>query len=303
MISSPVLRAGRDADAAGFIALMSACWLEYPGCVVDIDGEAPELHALASYFAKCGGTLWAAEQNGQVVGMIGTRPLADGAWELCKVYAYPDQRGTGLAQALVDAADAHARAHGATEMKLWSDTRFDRAHRFYEKLGYVRAGAIRVLDDLSHSLEFGYARPLTGSVVRSLDAAAAASAVPGLRRLGLGMDAVWRAVATDVALGKCAMLVVWVDGAIGGAAVLDFPVPHRAEVRILQTQAGSDAGAALLHEAGRRTSALLTARVRMGAAESLYRAAGWCEAGRVPGHDRAEDDTPQDVIWFYRAAA
>ena len=34
-----VLRPARDGDAAGFIALIGACWAEYPGCVLDVDGE------------------------------------------------------------------------------------------------------------------------------------------------------------------------------------------------------------------------------------------------------------------------
>jgi len=160
-MAAPVLRAGRDADAADFIALIGACWAEYPGCVMDLDGEVPELRALATYYAEKDGALWAAEQSGRVVGMVATRVLAEGSWELCKMYAYSDQRGSGLAQSLIAAAEAHARAHGATEMRLWSDTRFDRAHRFYEKCSYLRDGPIRALNDLSNSMEFEYAKPLT----------------------------------------------------------------------------------------------------------------------------------------------
>ena len=35
------------------------------------------------------------------------------------------------------AATEHARAAGAAELKLWSDTRFTRAHAFYERAGYT----------------------------------------------------------------------------------------------------------------------------------------------------------------------
>ena len=64
-----MLRAGRDTDAAGFITLIRDCWAEYPGCVFDLDGELPELRALASYFAEQDGALWVAEEAGTVVGM------------------------------------------------------------------------------------------------------------------------------------------------------------------------------------------------------------------------------------------
>jgi GNAT superfamily N-acetyltransferase len=156
MIIAPVLRAGRDGDGPDVIALLTECWLEYPGCVVDIDGEVPELHALASYFAAAGGEMWVAEAEGRVVGMIGTRPLANGEWELCKLYAYAGQRGSGLARNLYAAMLAHVRAEGGTGVRLWTDTRFERAHQFYEKLGFVQQAGVRELHDLSNSIEFEY---------------------------------------------------------------------------------------------------------------------------------------------------
>ncbi len=163
MSPAPVLRRGRDDDAAGIISLIGACWAEYPGCVMDLDGEAPELRALASYYRGQGGALWIAEAEAAVVGMVGTRPLDDGAWEICKMYAAASHRGGGLAQALIDAAEAFARAGGAARMKLWTDTRFERAHRFYEKRGYVRHGGLRELHDLSNSVEYHYVKTLPDS--------------------------------------------------------------------------------------------------------------------------------------------
>jgi GNAT superfamily N-acetyltransferase len=159
LTAAPVLRAGRDDDAAEFIALIGSCWAEYPGCVMDVDGEVPELRALASYYRRDGGALWAAEASGRVVGMVGTKPLEDGTWEICKMYVAAHCRGAGLAAALIDAAEAYARDAGARQMRLWTDTRFERAHRFYEKRGYVRQGPLRVLNDLSNSVEYHYVKP------------------------------------------------------------------------------------------------------------------------------------------------
>ncbi len=160
MTSLPVLRDGRDDDAAALIALIAACWAEYPGCVMDLDGEVPELRALATYYTTQGGALWVAEAGDSVVGMVATRPLADRSWELCRMYVAAARRGSGLAQALIAAAEAHARGRGAKWMRLWTDTRFRRAHRFYEKHAYVRAGPDRALHDRSNSIEFAYAKPL-----------------------------------------------------------------------------------------------------------------------------------------------
>jgi GNAT superfamily N-acetyltransferase len=153
----PVIRPGCDADADGFIALIDACWSQYPGVLMDVDGEMPELRALASYYAGKGGKLWAAETDGRVVGMIAAIPHDD-AWEICRVYVHPSLHGGGLGHRLLDVAEVYAWDAGAERLVLWSDTRFERAHRFYEKRGYVRQGAVRELHDISNSFEFGYAK-------------------------------------------------------------------------------------------------------------------------------------------------
>ena len=153
-IALPAIRDGRDGDAAGIVALIERCWSDYPGCVLDIDAEAPELRALASYYAGCGGALWVADD---VWGMIAVRPGVLGAWEICRVYVHPDRHGSGMGGALVGIAEAYALGRGATGFELWTDTRFERAHRFYEKLGY-RRGVRRSLHDLSHSDEWHYSK-------------------------------------------------------------------------------------------------------------------------------------------------
>lgn len=286
----PTLRPGHDSDAAGIIALIGTCWAEYPGCVMDLDGEVPELRALASHYARQNGTLWVAEQHGRVVGLVATKPLAGSTWEICKMYAYADQRGTGLAQTLCATAEAHARARGATAMRLWTDTRFDRAHRFYEKSSYLRDGPIRALGDLSNTLEFEYAKPLTGTHAKRLDAAAAVSAVPRLARLAPGP---WKPVASQAATGEALLLVAWHEGSILGTAILDTPEAHRhrAELRTLFVAPEArrqGIGHALLHAA--ETAARETGRNLLtaitGGAEALFLAQGWQRLGAIPGYHR-----------------
>lgn len=330
MTAAPHLRAGRDADAEDFIALIGACWAEYPGCVMDVDGEVPELRALATYYARQGGALWAADAGGRVVGMVGTRPLGDGAWEICKMYADRAVRGAGLAQHLIGAAEAFARAHGGRTMKLWTDTRFDRAHRFYEKHGYVRSGPLRVLNDLSHSIEFAYAKPLAGMAAERLDAAGAASAMTGLAGLlracvdagsagafaaPLAREAAlsfWKQTASEVAAGKRALLVAWTDGTLAGAVTLDLAMPanqaHRAGVQHL-----------LVHPAarGRGVERLLMTRLEdearaadrqllvLGALEGdpavpLYCELGWHETGRIPDFALGGDGALSATLIFWK---
>ena len=323
------IRPGRDADAAGFIALIRACWGEYPGVIFDLDGEVPELRALAAYYAAQGGALWAAEDGqGRLVGMIAARPEAGGAWEICRVYVDRAQRGGGLAARLLALAEAHATAAGATRFELWSDTRFERAHRFYEKHAYLRSGPIRPLNDLSHSLEFGYAKPRAG--IAALDAAAASSA--GLRLAALLADCVaaggsvpflpplgretalafWRASATAVAEGRRVLLAGWDDGTLAGTVSVDLDMPanqtHRAELRTLLVDPAfrrRGLGRALLARAEREAAAagrtLLTVEAGAGdPAEALCRAAGFTEAGRIPGYASDADGAPVEMVFFYK---
>ena len=332
MIEAPAtIRPGSDSDAPGFIALIAACWAQYPGVVFDVNGEMPELHGLATYYTGKGGALWAAESDGEAVGMVAAIPRDAGAWEICRVYTLPSRHGSGLGHRLLDTAEAHARAAGASRLVLWSDTRFDRAHRFYEKCGYVRHGPIRVLHDISNSLEFAYAKPVAG--IERLDAAAAASAVRPLGDIlsacveaGASVSylpplppavarAFWKRMAADVAAGTRILLAAWDDATLVGTAMLEFAAspnqPHRAEVqKLLVHPAARRRGVArrlmaqLELEAARAGKTLLTLDTRAGdAAEGLYRALGWHEAGRIPRFALNADRTPCDTIFFWKEPA
>ena len=117
-----------------------------------------------------------------MVGMVAHRPLRqDEAWEICRVYVASAARHRPRACA-ARAAEGWAREAGAPRLVLWTDTRFEAAHRFYEKHGYVRQGAIRILDDLSNIAGVPLRQAARGLVVEALDAAAAASAERRLSR-------------------------------------------------------------------------------------------------------------------------
>jgi GNAT superfamily N-acetyltransferase len=333
-MSSVPLRPGRDEDADGFIRLIGDCWSEYPGCIMDVDGEVPELRALATYFAEAGGALWVAERDGRVIGMAATRPMGqDAAYEICKVYVAKEARGSGLAHDLLGAAEAHARAAGAQRLVLWTDTRFETAHRFYEKRGFVRQGSIRILDDLSNSLEFRYVKPIAGLVVEALDAAASASAERRLSALlatcvadGASLtwfpplapvvaQGYWRGVSSQVALGKAVLLVAWLEGEVVGSVqlALDMPEnqPHRAEVQKLMVEPAArrrGVGRALMRRAEQAARGigrgLLVLDTRAGTpAEALYRAMGWTELGTIPGGELGPDRQPADVVHFWKRVA
>ncbi len=296
--------------------------------MVELDGEVPELRALATHFAARGGTLWVAEAAGEIVGMIGAAPEApDGNWQIGRMYMASAARGSGLAQRLLDTAEAHARARGAASLSLHSDTRFDRAHRFYEKSSYLRAGPVRVLHDKSNSLEFGYAKPVEGIVV--MDAPAAASAARRLAEIllacvqdgasvsfmaSLSLDeamAFWRARAKEVAVGQRILLGAYADGVMQGTVTLDCAMPpnqphHGAVQKMLVHPQARRRGLAralmrrVEQEALKLGRTLLTLDTASDAAERLYRSAGYRCVGVIPRYALNPDGSWCDTTVFYK---
>lgn len=163
MPSPFVIRPATDADGDAVGEVLAAVFAEYPGCVYDRAAEFPELDKLASHYAARDGAVWVAESGGRIVGCVAIDPLPDGeSWELHRMYVLQNQRGGGIARALLATALAHARERGARRIELWSDTRFARGHRFYEKVGFRRTGQERELHDLSNSREYRFVTTIEG---------------------------------------------------------------------------------------------------------------------------------------------
>lgn len=159
-MSEIVIRAVQDGDSEGLIQLIGAVFAEYPGCVFDVDAEMPELRAPASAAETSDGQWWVAELDGAIVGSVAVVSEDGQTVELKKLYVASRARKRGLGARLVNIAEREARQRGAAGIFLWTDTRFEDAHRLYERLGFVREPRTRLLNDLSKSVEFHYTKGL-----------------------------------------------------------------------------------------------------------------------------------------------
>ena len=328
---TPVVRAGHDRDAAAIIALIADCWSEYPGCVMDLDGENPHLRAPASHYASRGGCLAVAEIEGRVVGTVSCQADGPDRLELKGLYVARDQRGTGVADGLLAVVEDTARASGAARLVLWSDTRFTRAHRFYERRGYVASGAVRALRDRANTLEYPYAKPMEAVAVERLDAGAASSAIRALAGILVATVAdgasvsftapivsddaerFWRRTARGVAEGREILLAGWHDGMLAGTVTVTPAWQpdgrHRASLSKLLVHPAArrrGVGHALLEAAEREAlgagRTLLTLDTAPdGPAARLYRRCGYREAGRIPDYTRRHDGTPEETALFWHA--
>jgi putative acetyltransferase len=154
------LRDARDDDGPALIEIIGGAFTDYPGCVLDVDGEMPELRAIATTFQRIGGRFWVAAAGERVLGCVGLSPAPPGV-ELRKLYVDRRERRAGIGRALCDEVEREARARGAAFVELWTDTRFETAHKLYEARGYVagrRDGEriTRDLHDQSASVEYYY---------------------------------------------------------------------------------------------------------------------------------------------------
>jgi len=152
-----VIEPARGADAPAVIELIGRVFAEYD-FIWDPATEVPDLFDLEQRYAGDAGGFWVARLDGRVVGSVGVERLADGRAELHRLYLDASLRGRGVGRALVEAVLDWCRAAGIPRLTLWSDTRFDRAHRLYEGMGFKKTGERELPDDPNDTREFGYER-------------------------------------------------------------------------------------------------------------------------------------------------
>ena len=113
-----MIREGLDSDSEELIALIASIFAEYPGCVLDVDGEAPHLRRPASAFAGWGGGLWVAVLSGQMVGCVGFADRGD-AVELKHLFVAASARRQGLGGAYAEPASCYVRTTYVPMIASW----------------------------------------------------------------------------------------------------------------------------------------------------------------------------------------
>jgi putative acetyltransferase len=71
------------------------------------------------------------------------------------------ERTHGLDERLLSLVEQAAAQRGARFIELWSDVKFETAHRFYARRGYERDGRTRELGDASATVEYYFRRSLS----------------------------------------------------------------------------------------------------------------------------------------------
>jgi GNAT superfamily N-acetyltransferase len=108
------------------------------GFAAQVGGIERDLQELRDRYRGTTAGFWVADRAGVVVGTVAIRPAEEGrTCELKRLYLRPDQRGAGLGQRLYEHAETFARGAGYERIRLDSSRRFGRAHRLYQRNGFV----------------------------------------------------------------------------------------------------------------------------------------------------------------------
>ena len=153
------VRAANSTDAPGVVELIGRVYREYDFVYVP-EVEVPDLFRFEQHYAPPHGAFFVVRELDVVVGSAGVERLPDGSAELHRLYLDARLRGRGTGRALVEAVLDWCRTQHIERLILWSDTRFDQAHRLYERMGFQQAGERVLPDDLNQTREYGFERPV-----------------------------------------------------------------------------------------------------------------------------------------------
>lgn len=172
-----MVREAGNSDVADIVRVIRAVYDEF-GFPWEEEGYHADLYDIEASYNAHGDKFYVAEWDGQVVGtgalelferLEGTDGVTkrDGYIRVAgadcsieRLYVHADGRRRGVGRAVMQRVIAGARDAGRKRMEIWSDKRFNDAHRLYEKLG-ARIVGERLCDDPELSPEFGLALDLT----------------------------------------------------------------------------------------------------------------------------------------------
>jgi len=141
------VRVARPGDEAGLARLDAAAWTPasgFPSVAERVndpfftfftDDSPPEAHLVAELDGRMAGYIrvkpaTTLRENAHVLGIVG-------------LAVAPGDRRRGVASALLDAAEQHARARGARKLSLRVLGTNEPAMRLYERQGFQREGTLR----------------------------------------------------------------------------------------------------------------------------------------------------------------
>lgn len=150
-MKTSVIEAANKEDVPAIIALINKIFEEYDYqlCLEQCDSDL--LDIALNYYQK-GGAFWIIKNNDQApIACIAVCPklevlAAKKVAELKRFYVQKNYRGTGISQQLLQHFFDWVRKNQYEKVMLWTDTKFERAHAFYQKMGFQKTGSRNMTD-------------------------------------------------------------------------------------------------------------------------------------------------------------
>jgi len=102
--------------------------------------EDPDLNSIETVYGGRG-RFWVALKDGKtVVGTVAIRDMGGDAAKLNRMFVVTDLHGMGVGQLLLDKALEYAVHADFSKIVLNTNRKMKRAHRFYEKNGFIVTG-------------------------------------------------------------------------------------------------------------------------------------------------------------------
>lgn len=147
-MSSPFLRAAAVSDSAAIITLIDSVYREY-GDQICLTGADSDLADIESHYHRKGDKFIVLVHEGRIIGShsVVRVSFADPVCTFKRLYLEKSYRGSKLGWELMSWAICEAKLTGFNKVEFWSDSRFLRAHHFFEKFGFTRTGKVRDMTD------------------------------------------------------------------------------------------------------------------------------------------------------------
>lgn len=142
-----IIRRARESDLSQLIAMFAADDVGGHGDTTDADAYDDYLRAFNMIDASQNEQLFVAERDGDVVGTFQTlfnRTLTGrGSLSMIieAVQTRPDMRGQGIGAQMIGYAIEEAKRRDCRLVQLTSNAARTDAHRFYERLGFIKSHA------------------------------------------------------------------------------------------------------------------------------------------------------------------
>lgn len=157
------LRLATDEDSEHVIKLIDAILMEHNDRAC-LTGSESDLTTIESSYQGRGGAIVVLLDGDKIIGTHAVMPIekTPAVCTFRRLYLDQDYRGTIASTRLMQWAIDYAKEAGFKRVEFWSDTRFERAHKFFEKFAFEKTGLEREMtDSFEPYSEFQFARELT----------------------------------------------------------------------------------------------------------------------------------------------